>query len=91
MQAITDRLGIDIGDRLAKNSVKRKFLIYEVPDENVFPPFEDFEVKHDYLVSSSGGTKARLRKRGQKGNIALVLGWLGAGAVHYLKLCIVEV
>ncbi|XP_033627672.1 TRPL translocation defect protein 14-like isoform X3 [Asterias rubens] len=65
--AITDRLGIDIGDRLAKNSVKRKFLIYEVPDENVFPPFEDFEVKHDYLVSSSGGTKARLRKRGQKG------------------------
>lgn len=61
---------------MAKNSVKRKFLIFETPDENVFPPFEDFEVKHDYLISSSDGTKARLRKRGQKGNFPLLLGYL---------------
>ena len=59
-------MGLDIGDRLAKNSIKRKFLVAQL-DENLFPPFEDFEVKHDYLTTSSDGTRARLRKRGQNG------------------------
>ncbi|XP_038059692.1 TRPL translocation defect protein 14-like [Patiria miniata] len=67
ISTIADRLGIAIGDRLAKNSVKRKFLVEELLDENLFPPFEDFEVKHDYMTTTSDGTKARLRKRGQNG------------------------
>ncbi|XP_022101147.1 TRPL translocation defect protein 14-like [Acanthaster planci] len=67
ISTIADRMGLDIGDRLAKNSIKRKFLVAEHLDEKMFPPFEDFEVKHDYLTTSSDGTRARLRKRGQNG------------------------
>jgi len=37
-----------------------------LPDDSVFPPFQDFEVVHNYLQSNSPN-QVRLRKRGQKG------------------------
>lgn len=62
------RIGIDTGDRLATNSLKLKFLIATLPGDEVFPPFQDFDVVHDYLVSPNPRIQSRLRKRGQNGN-----------------------
>lgn len=59
---------IDTGDRLLTNARKRKFLVKApLPDDSVFPPFQDFEVVHNYLINSHPSMQARLRKRGQKG------------------------
>jgi hypothetical protein len=33
----------------------------------VFPPFQDFDVVHNYLQTNTPTMQARLRKRGQKG------------------------
>lgn len=65
--AVCQKMGIDTGDRLLQNSRKLKFLVRgPLPDDSVFPPFQDFEVVHNYLQSDST-TQVRLRKRGQKG------------------------
>lgn len=65
--SICHKIGIDTGDRLLKNSRKVKFLVRApLPDDSVFPPFQDFEVIHNYLQSNSPN-QVRLRKRGQKG------------------------
>jgi len=38
-----------------------------LPADTEFPPFQDFDVVHNYLQSKSPKMQARLRKRGQKG------------------------
>ncbi|KAL5017121.1 hypothetical protein ScPMuIL_006710 [Solemya velum] len=65
ISCICNRLGIDAGDRLQKNSKKRKFLITKVPPLEVFPQSRDFTVVHDYLATPSRKMQARLRKRGR--------------------------
>lgn len=65
--AVCHKIGLDTGDRLLKNSKKHKFLVRgPLPDDSVFPRFQDFEVVHNYLQSNSPN-QVRLRKRGQKG------------------------
>uniref|UniRef100_A0A0V0G872 NadR/Ttd14 AAA domain-containing protein n=1 Tax=Triatoma dimidiata TaxID=72491 RepID=A0A0V0G872_TRIDM len=67
--SICQKMGIDTGDRLLTNARKRKFLVKApLPDDSVFPPFQDFEVVHNYLINSHPSMQARLRKRGQKGH-----------------------
>ncbi|RUS69761.1 hypothetical protein EGW08_022475, partial [Elysia chlorotica] len=65
--AVCVRVGIDLGDRLAPNSVKRKFLVSGMADDEQFPHYQEFHVVHDYLVTPSRKMQARLRKRGQRG------------------------
>lgn len=61
------RMGIEVGDRLQEDSLKRKFVISTLPDKNAFPSsYEDFEVEHVYLAGTEN-ERTRLRKRGQKG------------------------
>ncbi|XP_026329550.1 TRPL translocation defect protein 14 isoform X3 [Hyposmocoma kahamanoa] len=66
---VCQRIGIDTGDRLNINAKKRKFLVKSplVPDSE-FPPFQDFDVVHNYLHSDIRKAQVRLRKRGQKGH-----------------------
>lgn len=64
---VCNRLGIDAGDRLSRNSIKRKYLVKMVPSDEKFPIYQDFKVTHDYLVTPSRKMQARLRKRGQNG------------------------
>ncbi|XP_005110172.1 TRPL translocation defect protein 14 [Aplysia californica] len=66
--AVCTRVGIETGDRLAPNSIKRKFLVTCVASDESFPHYQEFHVVHDYLVTPSRKMQARLRKRGQKGN-----------------------
>nr|CAH0100669.1 unnamed protein product [Daphnia galeata] len=66
ISAVCQRMGLDTGDRLETNAKKFKFLVRALPDDSMFPPFEDFDVIHDYLQTNSKKTQARLRKRGQK-------------------------
>ncbi|XP_031554007.1 TRPL translocation defect protein 14-like isoform X2 [Actinia tenebrosa] len=69
IRAVCTKIGIEVGDRFAPNSIKRKFLVKCLPDEKLFPPFQDFDVVHDYLTVTDLeiGTQARLRRRGQNG------------------------
>jgi len=66
LNAVCQRMGLDTGDRLEINARKVKFLVRTLPDKSKFPPFEDFDVIHDYMQTNSRKTQARLRKRGQK-------------------------
>lgn len=59
------RIGVDTGDRLASDSRKVKFLVSTMPPDSAFPPYQDFEVVHDYLITSNPKAQSRLRKRGQ--------------------------
>ncbi|XP_018562713.1 TRPL translocation defect protein 14 isoform X2 [Anoplophora glabripennis] len=70
--SVCHKIGIDTGDRLLKNSRKHKFLVEgPLPDDSVFPSFQDFEVVHNYLQSNSPN-QVRLRKRGQKGHYSYI-------------------
>ncbi|CAG9863849.1 unnamed protein product [Phyllotreta striolata] len=70
--SVCHKIGLDTGDRLLKNSRKHKFLVEgPLPDDSVFPPFQDFEVVHNYLQSNSPN-QVRLRKRGQKGHYSYI-------------------
>lgn len=63
VQAVADRCGIvEAKDRLDKNSRKRKWLVAAI-DESKFPSYEDYYIKHDYLVSDSKTTQVRVRLR----------------------------
>ncbi|XP_077533718.1 TRPL translocation defect 14 isoform X2 [Haemaphysalis longicornis] len=64
-QCVCRRIGIEIGDRLATNSRKVKFLVGSMPPDSAFPSFQDFDVVHDYLVTTHPKAQSRLRKRGQ--------------------------
>lgn len=66
ISAVCQRMSIDTGDRLETNARKVKYLVRSLPPDCKFPPFEDFDVIHDYLQTNSKKTQARLRKRGQK-------------------------
>lgn len=66
---VCQKIGIDTGDRLNVNSKKRKFLIKgPLAPDSEFPPFQDFDVVHNYLQSDLRKAQVRLRKRGQKGH-----------------------
>ncbi|XP_053625751.1 TRPL translocation defect protein 14 isoform X2 [Plodia interpunctella] len=66
---VCQKIGIDTGDRLNVNSKKRKFLVkMPLPPDSAFPPFQDFDVVHNYLQSDVRKAQVRLRKRGQKGH-----------------------
>lgn len=68
IECVCQKLGIDTGDRLRASSRKVKFLVTApLPADSEFPPFQDFDVVHNYLQSNNPKMQARLRKRGQKG------------------------
>ncbi|XP_018332814.2 TRPL translocation defect protein 14-like [Agrilus planipennis] len=70
--AVCQKIGIDTGDRLLTNSRKLKFLVKgPLPADSAFPPFQDFEVVHNYLISEPP-IQVRLRKRGQKGYFSYI-------------------
>lgn len=74
IEAVCQKLGIDTGDRLRASSRKVKFLIKgPLPLDVEFPPYQDFDVVHNYLQSNNPKTQARLRKRGQKGTFYGIL------------------
>lgn len=68
IDAICIKLGLNTGECLLPESIKRKFLVSSLPDDKVFPVFQDFDVVHDYLASSDPKSQARLRRRGQNGH-----------------------
>lgn len=69
IECVCQKLGIDTGDRLRASSRKVKFLVKgPLPADSEFPPFQDFDVVHNYLQSNNPKMQARLRKRGQKGS-----------------------
>ncbi|XP_075541924.1 TRPL translocation defect 14 [Dermacentor variabilis] len=65
IESVCRRIGIEIGDRLATNSHKAKFLVGSMPPDSAFPSYQDFDVVHDYLITSNPKAQSRLRKRGQ--------------------------
>ncbi|XP_063238835.1 TRPL translocation defect protein 14 isoform X2 [Bacillus rossius redtenbacheri] len=66
---VCQKLGIDTGDRLLTDSKKLKFLVRgPLPPDSAFPTFQDFDVVHNYLQTSTPKMQARLRKRGQNGH-----------------------
>ncbi|KAF7495526.2 hypothetical protein SSS_06237 [Sarcoptes scabiei] len=67
--ALCRRIGIEADDRLQDESHKIKYLIEGPPPESsLFPPHQDFDVVHDYLISPNPKIQSRVRKRGQNGN-----------------------
>lgn len=72
IEAVTQKLGIDVGDRLKTTSRKLKFLVKSLPPDASFPPFQDFDVVHHYLQSSGPKVQPRLRKRGQNKHFSYI-------------------
>jgi len=73
IECVCQKLGIDTGDRLKTSSRKLKFLVHgPLPAANEFPPFQDFEVVHNYLQAAGMRVQARLRKRGQNGHYSYI-------------------
>ncbi len=65
IRQVTSSIGVDIGDRLHKDSRKVKFVVNgPLAGDHVFPSFRDFEVIHHYLPTASRTMQSRLRKRG---------------------------
>ncbi|XP_043282470.1 TRPL translocation defect protein 14 isoform X2 [Venturia canescens] len=88
IECVCQKLGIDTGDRLRASSRKVKFLVKgPLPQDTEFPPFQDFDVVHNYLQSKTPNMQARLRKRGQKGH------WSYIHTIRRPKMCgqVVEV
>lgn len=72
LQVVCDRAGLDYSDRLSKNSRKRKWLINNV-DMSKLTRFEEFSVKHDYLLSHSKNLQIRIRSRMQNNKLTYTL------------------
>lgn len=73
IESVCQKLGIDTGDRLKTSSRKLKYLVAgPLPPDSEFPPFQDFEVAHNYLNSAGLRVQARLRKRGQNGHFSYI-------------------
>ncbi|GMT05364.1 hypothetical protein PENTCL1PPCAC_27538, partial [Pristionchus entomophagus] len=73
IEVISDRAGVEVSDRLKLNSKKRKWLVLDY-DEPEFPKFEEFEVKHDYLMAENKGVQqVRLRSRCQNNRTTYTL------------------
>ncbi|XP_063603821.1 TRPL translocation defect protein 14-like [Penaeus indicus] len=69
ISVVCQKLGVDTGDRLKTNARKLKFLVKgPLPDDGLFPTFQDFSVEHIYLRTNSRKMQARLRKRGKNGH-----------------------
>lgn len=69
ISAVCQKIGIDTGDTLKTNAKKRKFLVETpLPDDSIFPPFEDLSVEHVYLKTNPKKMQIRLRKRGNGSN-----------------------
>ncbi|XP_054008953.1 TRPL translocation defect protein 14 isoform X2 [Hylaeus anthracinus] len=82
IECVCQKLGIDTGDRLRASSRKVKFLVKgPLPADTEFPPFQDFDVVHNYLQSNNPKMQARLRKRGQKGH------WSYIHTIRRPKMC----
>ncbi|XP_011646490.1 TRPL translocation defect protein 14 [Pogonomyrmex barbatus] len=82
IECVCQKLGIDTGDRLRASSRKVKFLVKApLPADSEFPPFQDFDVVHNYLQSNNPKMQARLRKRGQKGH------WSYIHTIRRPKIC----
>ncbi|XP_043579532.1 TRPL translocation defect protein 14 isoform X4 [Bombus pyrosoma] len=82
IECVCQKLGIDTGDRLRASSRKVKFLVKgPLPADSEFPPFQDFDVVHNYLQSNNPKMQARLRKRGQKGH------WSYIHTIRRPKMC----
>ncbi|XP_070521572.1 TRPL translocation defect protein 14 isoform X1 [Cardiocondyla obscurior] len=82
IECVCQKLGIDTGDRLRASSRKVKFLVKApLPADSEFPPFQDFDVVHNYLQSNNPKMQARLRKRGQKGH------WSYIHTIRRPKMC----
>ncbi|XP_076161712.1 TRPL translocation defect 14 isoform X3 [Ptiloglossa arizonensis] len=82
IECVCQKLDIDTGDRLRASSRKVKFLIKgPLPADSEFPPFQDFDVVHNYLQSNNPKMQARLRKRGQKGH------WSYIHTIRRPKMC----
>ncbi|KAJ1365243.1 hypothetical protein KIN20_025484 [Parelaphostrongylus tenuis] len=64
IQVVCDRTGIDSQDRLSKNSRKRKWLVRCV-DESRFVKYEQFNIRHEYLLTYNPETQIRIRSREQ--------------------------
>ncbi|GMR30473.1 hypothetical protein PMAYCL1PPCAC_00668, partial [Pristionchus mayeri] len=73
IEVISDRAGVEVSDRLKLNSKKRKWLVLDY-DESAFDKFEEFEVKHDYLMAENKGMQqVRLRSRCQNNRTTYTL------------------
>lgn len=74
IQAICKRIGIKAGDRLAKNTKKRKWLISSF-DEDKFVEYIPFGVSHNYLkiAGEEENVQVRLRKRGNGKKVTYTL------------------
>ncbi|CAD6193215.1 unnamed protein product [Caenorhabditis auriculariae] len=72
IQVVCYRTGIRMGDRLDKNSKKRKWLV-SVIDETKFVPYEEFEMEHLYLLTDNPKYQVRLRRRTQRGRSSYTL------------------
>ncbi|XP_015431585.1 PREDICTED: uncharacterized protein LOC107187902 isoform X2 [Dufourea novaeangliae] len=82
IECVCQKLGIDTGDRLRASSRKVKFLVNgPLRADSQFPPFQDFDVVHNYLQSNNPKMQARLRKRGQKGH------WSYIHTIRRPKMC----
>lgn len=69
IQSVCERIGVDVKDRLAPMSKKRKFLVSSLPEDEKFPSnFREFDVVHHYLVTPNSKNQARIRKRGTNGS-----------------------
>ncbi|XP_075589280.1 TRPL translocation defect 14 isoform X3 [Dermatophagoides farinae] len=71
ISALCRRVGIEASDRLQDESHKIKFLVNGPPPSTSsmsMPPYQDFDVVHDYLITSNPKIQSRIRKRGQNGN-----------------------
>ncbi|EPB68062.1 hypothetical protein ANCCEY_12850 [Ancylostoma ceylanicum] len=66
IQVVCDRTGIDSQDRLSRNSRKRKWLVRCI-DESRFVKYEQFNIKHQYLLSDNPASQVRIRSREQNG------------------------
>ncbi|KRX26594.1 hypothetical protein T07_14836 [Trichinella nelsoni] len=72
-QVICDRAGVEYGDRLAPNSIKRKFLVSNF-DLSQCKDYQEFDVVHECVRSDMGQTW--IRRRGQNGNVVIISNWL---------------
>lgn len=65
--AVCERVGLHLKGFDVANR-KRKFLIKELPDEKVFSNYQELNVVHNYLQSTSPNQgQARIRRSGQSG------------------------
>jgi hypothetical protein len=66
LKAVCDRIGLHLEGFDAGNK-KRKFLVKLLPDDKEFPSYQELNVVHNYLVTNTPGSQARIRKSGQSG------------------------